>query len=114
MSGSWKNRRHVSWLSSIENHVLSEIGTKEVLLVLEPIWLTIPGTARRILQRIGVILEFAYIKGYIPAEVALRSVTRGLPKQRQQFTHRAAMAYAEVPAFWSQLVAEANSVAGTR
>jgi len=118
LSGGWKDRRHASWLSSLENHVFPEIGTKridaigtkEVLLVLEPIWLTIPDTARRILQRIGAILDFAHIKGYIPAEVSLRSVTRGLPRQQQQVTHRAAMPYADVPAFWSQLVAEANSV----
>ncbi len=92
LSGGWKDRRHASWLSSLENHVFPEIGTKridaigtkEVLLVLEPIWLTIPDTARRILQRIGAILDFAHIKGYIPAEVSLRSVTRGLPRQQQQ------------------------------
>lgn len=118
LSGGWKDRRHASWLSSLENHVFPEIGTKridaigtkEVLLVLEPIWLTIPDTARRILQRIGAILDFAHIKGYIPAEVSLRSVTRGLPRQQQQVAHRAAMPYADVPAFWSQLMAEANSV----
>lgn len=98
-SGGWKDRRHASWLSSLENHVFSEmgtkridaIGTKELLLVLGPIWLTIPDTARGILQRIGAILYFTHIKGYIPAEVSLLSVTQGLPRQQQQVTDRAAM-----------------------
>jgi len=84
MKGGWKDRRHASWLASLENHVFPEIGTKridaicsaDVLSVLEPIWLTIPDSARRILQRIGTILDFAHIKGMIPTEVSLRSVTR--------------------------------------
>lgn len=86
------------------------IGSSEVLSVLEPIWLTIPDTARRILQRIGAVLDFAHIKGMVPAEVSLRSVTRGLPRQGQQVTHRAAMPYADVPAFWAALRKQPNSV----
>jgi integrase len=111
MKGGWKDRRHASWLSSLENHVFPEIGTTridaissaDVVAVLEPIWLTIPESARRILQRIGAILDFAHIKGFIPNEISLRSVTRGLPRQNHFVSHRAAMPYAEVPAFLSSL-----------
>lgn len=70
MKAGWKDRRNASWLSSFENHVFPEIGAKRidaidseaVLKVLEPIWLTIPDTARRILQRIGAVLDYAHIK----------------------------------------------------
>lgn len=118
MKGGWKDRRHLSWLSSLENHVFPEIGAKRidaidsvaVLGVLEPIWTTIPDTARRILQRIGAVLDFAYIKGHIPQEVSLRSVTRGLPRQARHVTHRPAMPYAKVPAFMKKLMGEENSV----
>lgn len=118
LKGGWKDRRRVSWLASLDNHVFPEIGTRridavgsaEVLAVLEPIWLTIPDTARRILQRISTILDFAHIKGLIPAEVSLRSVPRGLPRQSQFVTHRAAMAHVDVPAFMSALVKQQNSV----
>lgn len=118
MRGGWKDRRHASWLASLENHVFPEIGSKrvdaigsaEVLAVLEPIWLTIPDSARRILQRIGAILDFAHITGLLPAEVSLRSVTRGLPRQGQHVSHRAAMAYSEVPAFMKRLQSQENSV----
>lgn len=118
MKEGWKDRRHTSWLSSLENHVFPEIGAKridaigsaEVLAVLEPVWLTIPDTARRILQRIGAVLDFAHIKGLIPDEVSLRSVTRGLPRQTQQVSHRAAMPYADVPAFMKALERQENSV----
>ncbi len=117
MKGGWKDQRHASWLSSLENHVFSSIGkmpideidSSAVLNVLEPVWLTIPDTARRILQRIGTVLDYAHIKGFVPEEISLRSVTRGLPRQARQVTHREAMAYAGVPAFMKKLLALANS-----
>jgi integrase len=119
MKGGWKNGEHESWLPSFENHVFPLIGRKAidqvdsaaVLKVLEPIWLTIGPTARRILQRIGTVLDFAHIKKYIAQEVSLRSVTRGLPRQNHQVTHRKAMAHADVPSFWSQLAELPNTLA---
>jgi len=117
MKGGWKNQRHASWLSSLENHVFPLIGktpidaidSTTVLGVLEPIWTTIPDTARRILQRIGTVLDYAHIKGFVPEEISLRSVTRGLPRQTRKVTHREAMPYADVPAFMKKLLALANS-----
>jgi integrase len=113
MKGGWKDQRHASWLASFERHVFPKIGTKlvtaidnaAVLAVLEPIWLTVPDTAKRVLQRIGTVLDYAHIKGLVPEEISLRSVTRGLPRQTRQVTHRAAMPYAEVPAFLEALMA---------
>jgi integrase len=113
LKGGWKDQRHVSWLSSFERHVFPKIATKPVtaidnaavLAVLEPIWLTVPDTAKRVLQRIGTVLDYAHIKGLVPEEISLRSVTRGLPRQTQQVTHRAAMPYAETPAFMNALMA---------
>jgi integrase len=109
----WKNRRHANWISSFENHVFPIIGTKPVdavdstavLEVLSPIWLEIPDTARRILQRIGAVLDFANIKGWISGEVSLRSVRKGLPRQTEKAGHLAAMPYADVPALLAKLVA---------
>jgi integrase len=118
MKGGWKDQRHASWLSSLENHVFPTIGatpidavdSTAVLGVLEPVWLTIPDTARRILQRIGTVLDYAHIKGLVPEEISLRSVTRGLPRQTRQVTHREAIPYAKVPAFMKSLMVLANSV----
>lgn len=118
MKRGWKDRRNASWISSFENHVFDEIGTKridaiasvQVLKVLEPIWLSKMDTARRLLQRIGTVLDYAHIKGLIPNEVSLRSVTRGLLRQTRQVTHRAAMPYAEVPAFLRKLSLQSATV----
>jgi integrase len=117
MKGGWKDQRHASWLSSFENHVFPTIGAKPidaidaalVLSVLEPVWLTIPDTARRILQRIGTVLDYAHIKGLVPEELSLRSVTRGLPRQTKQVTHREALSYSKVPPFMAALMALPNS-----
>lgn len=113
MKGGWKDQRHASWMSSFERHVFPHIGGKAVtavdsaavLSVLEPIWLTIPDTAKRVLQRIGTVLDFAHIKGLVPEEISLRSVTRGLPRQTHQVTHRAAMPHEDAPAFLKVLSA---------
>lgn len=118
MKGGWKGGQHPSWMPSLENHVFPMIGktpidavdSASVLRVLEPIWLTIPDTARRILQRIGTTLDYAHIKGFVPEEISLRSVTRGLPRQTRQVTHLAAMPYAKVPAFMKELLALENCV----
>lgn len=117
MKGGWKDQRHASWLSSLENHVFPTIGktpidaidSTTVLGVLEPVWTTIPDTARRILQRIGTVIDYAHIKGFVPEEISLRSVTRGLPRQMRKVTHREAMPYADVPNFMRKLLALANS-----
>lgn len=109
----WKNRRHANWISSFENHVFPIIGTRPVdavdsttvVEVLSPIWLEIPDTARRILQRIGAVLDFAHIRGWISGEVSLRSVRKGLPRQTEKAGHLAAMPYADVPALVAKLVA---------
>lgn len=111
----WKNRRHANWISSLENHVFPMIGTRPVdqvdnvvvVEVLSSIWLEIPETARRILQRVGTVLDFAHIKGWLPDEVSLRSVRKGLPRQTGKSEHLEAMPYADVPALMQKLAAAA-------
>jgi integrase len=109
----WKNRRYANWISSFENHVFPLIGTRPVdqvdsacvVEVLSPIWLEIPETARRLLQRIGSVLDFAHIKGWRDEEASLRSVRKGLPRQTGKSVHLEAMHYADVPMLMATLVA---------
>lgn len=108
----WKNAKHVdSWIASLESYVFPKIGAKPVDVIdsiavrnlLEPIWLRVPETARRVLQRIGVVLDFAHINGWRPTEAALRSVRKGLPRQPKRDGHFEAMPYEDVPAFVTAL-----------
>ncbi|MGN6849201.1 MAG: tyrosine-type recombinase/integrase [Sphingomicrobium sp.] len=114
IKSGWRNRRHSdSWLASLENHIFPHIGTVAVDEVasamvrdaLAPIWLVIPETARRILQRVRTVLEYSHIMGWCPHEASLRSVPRGLPRQPVEDNHYVAMPYAEVPALMRRLAA---------
>ena len=114
MKAGWRNKKHIeSWLASLEGHVFPMIGSKPidsinsivVRDVLAPIWLKVPETARRILQRIGVVLDFAHIKGWRPEETSLRSVPKGLPRQPRRDRHFESMPYGEVPSYMQRLAA---------
>jgi integrase len=107
----WISGHYARWLSGFELHIFPRIGKKPVdqvdsacvVYALSAIWLKIPESARRLLQRIGVVLDFAHIKGWLPAEVSLRSVRKGLPRQNDKRGHMDAMPYADVPAFIQKL-----------
>ena len=112
LKDGWRNRKHAeSWLACLENHVFVAFGSEPVDRVdsvmvrdaLAPIWLKVPETARRTLQRIGAVLDYAHVQGWCPTEAALRSVRKGLPRQPRRDNHYEAMAYADVPAFMATL-----------
>ena len=106
IKAGWRNKHHsASWLASLENHIFPHIGAVQVDEVtsamvrdaLAPIWLTIPETARRILQRVRTVLEYSHLMGWCPHEASLRSVPKGLPRQPVDENHFVAMPYTEVP-----------------
>lgn len=115
LGDGWKDGHHSRWLSGFERHLFPRIGKKPVDKVdsacvveaLSPIWLEIPETARRLLQRIGVVLDFAHVKGWVPEEVSLRSVRKGLPRQNDKRGHMEAMPYADVPSLMKKLATAA-------
>ncbi|GAO40620.1 hypothetical protein SCH01S_49_00340 [Sphingomonas changbaiensis NBRC 104936] len=118
IKSGWRNKQHrETWLTSLEIHVFPHFGESPVdqvtsLMVrdaLHPIWLKIPETARRILQRIGTVLDFAHIQGWCEHEAALRSVRKGLPRQPPDDNHFAAMPYEQLPAFAAKLAKPPHS-----
>jgi len=108
----WRNKHHrLSWLASLENHIFPRLGTVPVDEVspalvrdaLAPIWLSIPETARRILQRISTVLDYSHIVGWCPHEASLRTVPKGLPRQTIDERHYEAMDYSLVPDLMREL-----------
>jgi integrase len=85
---------------------IDAIDSAAVRDVLAPIWLEIPDTARRILQRISSVLDFAHVKGWRKEETSLRSVRKGLPRQAHRNRHYKAMPYSETPSFVQDVAAE--------
>ena len=104
----WKNGKHQGqWLSTLERHVfpafgdspVGEVDVAAIRDVLAAIWLAKPETARRVRQRIGTVLDWAFVKGFREAEAPMRSLSKGLPRQPRKDGHFAAMPYVDVPAF---------------
>jgi hypothetical protein len=116
---AWKNGKHQDqWITTlttyafprIGNRLVSDIEGPVIRDVLAPIWLSKPETARRVRQRIGVVLDWSYAKGLRTTEAPLRSISRGLPRQPKRDRHLTALPFEEVPAFLLR-VREKTSIA---
>ena len=128
----WKNGKHQNqWLRTLEvyafptlgDRLVSEIDGPAVRDVLADIWTDKPETARRVRQRIGAVLDWAYSKGHRESEAPMRSLSKGLPRQPKKNGHHAAMPYADVPTFldrlrergsWGRLALEAAILTAAR
>ena len=108
----WRNGKHqAQWLKTLEiyafpsigDRLVSEIEGPAVRDLLSTIWLSKPETARRVRQRIGAVLDWAYAKGFRQSEAPMRSVSKGLPRQPRKDGHFAALPYESVPAFVASL-----------
>ena len=101
---TWKNAKHADqFITTLETYTFPRLGrvkvrdvtTADVLAVLSPIWTTKAETARRVRQRIGLVMKWAIAQGWRqdnPAE----SIGQALPKVPKIQEHRKALPYAEV------------------
>lgn len=114
LTPGWKSpKTDGQWRASLDMHAgaiakrpVSDVDTEDVLLVLKPIWNTIPETASRVRARIERVLDVAKIKGLRKGENPAR--WRGhlqllLAKQQRVRGHHKALAYDGVPAFMQRL-----------
>lgn len=89
---------------------ISEVTTVDVLGVLAPIWLEKPETARRVRQRIGVVVKWAVAQGWRPDNSA-DSISSAPPRQDKRPTQRKSLPYADLPQFLTDLHAtQANDL----
>lgn len=124
VEGGWKNpvHRH-QWRQSLRDHAaplmdmpVNEIGTDDVLAVLQPIWLTKAETAQRVRGRIERILNVAKVKKHRPVDAINPAAWEGhlkllLPEQDNvERRHFAALSYADAPKFM-QLLSERSAAA---
>jgi hypothetical protein len=113
----WRNPKHkAQWAMTltrycepIRNMPVTDIDTEAVLSVLKPLWTRTPETASRLRGRIEAVLDAARARGFIGRNEANPARWRGhldklLPK-RAKLTrgHHAAMPYAEVSKFITEL-----------
>ena len=104
---SWRNAKHAAqFISTLETYTFPKMGrlrvadvaAADVLGVLQPIWLEKPETARRVRQRIGLVMKWAIAQGWRldnPAD----AIAQALPKQTAPKKHRKSLPYLEVAGF---------------
>lgn len=109
---SWKNKKHsAQWLSTLTTYAFPHIGDMSVSLIdgqhvrdaLLPIWLTKQETARRVRQRISMVIDWAVGKGYREHALATAALNKSLPKAKRKVQHQSALPFADVPAFVGRL-----------
>src|SRR5262245_49291761 len=107
-AATFKNERHkAQWLASLENDVfpvfgdlpVDQVRTSDVLRALSPIWTTKPETARRLRQRIKMILDWARAAGHRSGDNPVAGITMVLPKVKYKTGHHPSLPYAELPTF---------------
>ncbi|MEE2731736.1 MAG: integrase arm-type DNA-binding domain-containing protein [Pseudomonadota bacterium] len=114
----WRNKKHGDqWENTLTTYAFPTIGSKrpaditteDVLDVLRPIWATKPETARRVRNRIEIVLNSAKAMRLIPAESINVAAWRNhlellLPRQRKiSRKHHPALPWRQVPEFWQAI-----------
>jgi integrase len=111
-SKTFRNEKHKDqWLSSLETYVFPIIGDRrvdqvdsaEILKTLNPIWTAKPETARRLKQRIKLILDWAKGAGYRIGDNPVESLKTILPRTGVKQAHHPALPYPELPEFIAAL-----------
>lgn len=109
---SWKNKKHAAqWLTTLTTYAFPHIGDMSVSLIegqhvrdaLLPIWLAKQETARRVRQRIAMVIDWAVAKGYREHALAMAALNKSLPKAKRKVEHQPALPYDQVPAFMKNL-----------
>ena len=102
----WKDgsRSEEDWRGTLRDYAVPKLGgrpvdritTADVMEVLLPIWNEKRVTARRVRQRIGVVMRWAVAQGYREDNPAGEAIGAALPKNGVRPQHLAALPYAEV------------------
>lgn len=111
---TWKNPKHgQQWLNTLRDYAfpkigrmpVDSIGQPEVLMCLSPIWTDKHETAKRLAQRMKVVLDVAKSKGFRSGENPVTGVKEAgvLPKVKAKAQHHDAMPWRDVPAFYAEL-----------
>lgn len=117
LAAGWADRHAAAFLSTLKLHVFPKIGAvrvnaideKDILSVLSPIWNAKPAAARKLRQRIGLVLDYAKGHGWRSTGAPRDSLRPMLPKQVRSGNF-ASMPYEEVPAFVAKVEGAAETM----
>lgn len=111
-AATFRNVKHrADWLSSLEMYAFPHFGDRRIdtitsadaLKALGEIWTSRPETARRVLQRLRTIFDWAKASGFRSGDNPVEGVVRVLPRHKGDKVHHAALSYRHVPAFLKAL-----------
>lgn len=111
---TWKNAKHgQQWINTLRDYAFPKIGRMpldsidqpEVMMCLSPIWTEKHETAKRLAQRIKIVLDVAKSRGFRTGENPVTAIkdAGALPKVKAKPKHHKAMRWQDVPAFYSEL-----------
>lgn len=121
-SPGFSKSHSAQWLFSLERYVFPTLGAKllteitkaDCAAAIEPIWRAKPEMARRTLQRVRKVLDWAEAHDLIAANPA-NAAARRLPSQNMpDDVHHPALPWRDVPAFRRDLLAVGEPVDLTR
>ena len=106
----WSDKTAIAFMSSLELHAIpklgvfpvNEIDAQIIAETLRPIWMETPMIARKVRQRIGLILNYAQAQRWRDSAMPNAAVSVLLPTQAEAGNFDA-MDYRQVPAFLIQL-----------
>jgi integrase len=121
----WSNAKHAGqWQTTLATYVYPVIGklpvatvdTGHIHRILDPIWTTKPETATRVRGRLEAVLDYATAKGWRTGENPARwkgHLAHTLPAREKiaRIEHHAALPWAEVGAFMTDLSGQAGQAA---
>ena len=93
----WENTLKVYAFPFIGDKLVSEIIEEDILRLLKPIYLSKHETARRVLQRIGRILNAAKVRKLRKYDINTKGIVDSLPKYNGKVVHYRALPYTEAP-----------------
>lgn len=110
ISHSWSKKTADAFLSSLNTHAYPTLGKMRVDLVeaehvansLAAIWTTKPDMAKKVRQRIAIVLDYAKAMNWRATE-APRKAIGSLTGRTKKGGHFEAMPYADVPAYYRKL-----------
>lgn len=118
----WKNAKHADqWRNTLATYVypklgkrpVADIGTDDVVAVLEPIWTTKTETATRVRQRIEAVLDYATVRRLRSGENPARwgghlDMLLPKPAKVRKVEHHPALHYSDAAEFMAKLRAQAG------
>lgn len=103
-SPGWRNAKHSSqFLTTLTQYVvpvfgykkLSDINVRDILNALNSIWLEKPETAKRVKQRISLIMKWSIAQGF-RIDDPTTNIEQLLPKVAKKVLHRKSLHYGQV------------------